>query len=300
VPDMYWLRTDTGWEQAEPFAFTTHSTMSLDAGDVDNDGVPEIFAADMKAYSGEDMMSMTPVMEDMMEGMTRQSVATSRQIMENVLQTQINPGDYVNLAPDWSVDGTGWSWSSKFGDLDNDGWLDLYVVNGMIEQTLFAHLPRHELVEKNQAFRNENGLRFRLMPGWYLDSTFSGRGMVMGDFDLDGDLDIVANNLRGPGQLFENRLCSGASLGVDLRWPESGNRNAIGARAILHSDKGNYLRDVRAGSGYLSGDPARLHFGFPASATLQQLEIIWPDGVRSTVDAPAGGTLLTVTREEER
>lgn len=300
VPDQIWLRTDTGWAPAQPFAYTTHSTMSLDAGDLDNDGKPEIFAADMKAYSNADMMAMAPVMEDMMEGMTRQSEQDNRQLMENMLQVQIGPANYVNLAPDWAVDGTGWSWSSKFGDLDNDGWLDLYVVNGMIEATLFGHMPKQELVEQNQAFRNENGLRFRLMPGWHLDSTFSGRSMIMADMDLDGDLDIVVNNLRGPGQLFENRLCNGASLQLDLRWPDSQNRNALGAQAILHTDKGSFLRDVRAGSGYLSGDAARLHFGFPTDAVVQQLEIIWPDGVHSLVDAPQAGTLMTVTRTKEQ
>jgi hypothetical protein len=70
--------------------------------------------------------------------------------------------------------------------LDNDGFLDLYSVNGMIEETLFGHMPNHELVEKNQAFRNEGGLRFRNTPGWRLDSQFSGRGMLMAD--LEGDM----------------------------------------------------------------------------------------------------------------
>jgi hypothetical protein len=271
--------------------------MSLDQGDVDNDGRPEIFAADMKPYSEADMIDMMPVMDDMMEGMTRQSVTADRQAMENMLQFPIAPGAYLNLAPDWSVDGTGWAWSSKFGDLDQDGLLDLYSVNGMIEETLFAHLPNHELVEKNQAFRNEGGLRYRLMPGWRLDSQYSGRGMVMADLDADGDLDIAVNNLRAPAQLFENHLCSGGqSLQVDLRWDGSANTHALGARVTLVADSGRYLRDVRAGSGYLSGDPSRLHFGIPTGSALTQLEIHWPDGATSTIPAPPPNTLLTVIR----
>ena len=272
--------------------------MSLDQGDIDNDGRPEIFSADMKPYSEADMTDMMPVMDDMMEGMTRQSVMDDPQTMENMLQVPLEAGSYLNLAPDWGADATGWSWSSKFGDLDNDGWLDLYVVNGMIEERLFSHMPNHELVEKNQALRNEGGLRFRTAPGWRLDSVLSGRGMVMGDLDGDGDLDIVANNLRGPAQLFENQLCGGQSVRVELRWPASGNTQALGAQVTLRTDQGDLLRDVRAGSGYLSGDPSRLHFGIPAGATLQSVQIRWPDGAASSVDAPAADSLITVTRTQ--
>ncbi len=297
VPDMIWLQdADGGWTPAEPFATTTYSTMSLDQGDIDNDGRPEFFAADMKAYDEADMVDMMPVMHDMMEGMTRESVTNDRQAMENMLQFPVGQGDYLNLAPDYGVDGSGWSWSSKFGDLDNDGYLDLYVVNGMIEETLFSHMPNHELVEKNQAFRNEAGLRFRSMPGWRLDSPLSGRGMVMADLDGDGDLDIAVNNLRGPAQLFENRLCSGTALEVDLRQATGANSRALGAQVTLHTDQGDFLRVVRAGSGYLSGDPARLHFGFPSDAALLSLEVRWPDGAVSQVETPAPNALLTVTR----
>ncbi|MFN3331755.1 MAG: ASPIC/UnbV domain-containing protein, partial [Caldilinea sp.] len=161
----------------------------------------------------------------------------------------------------------------------------------------FAHLPDHELVEENQAFHNDEGLRFVRMPGWQLDSINSGRGMVMADLDDDGDLDIVVNNLRGPARLFENQLCRGGEpLLVELRQPNSANPFAIGAHVRLLTDWGEMIRDVRVGSGYLSGDAPRVHFGVPHGAVIQALEIRWPDGALSRIETPRPGALLTVER----
>jgi hypothetical protein len=122
--------------------------------------------------------------------------------------------------------------------------------------------------------------------------------MIMGDLDNDGDLDIVVNNMRKSAQLFENQLCGGTSLQVELRWPASANFFGVGAQLVLTTDQGIMQRDVRATSGYLSGDPVRVHFGFSADAQLHSLQIQWPDGAASVVHEPKGAALLTVTRAE--
>ena len=186
--------------------------------------------------------------------------------------------------------------AGKFGDLDLDGFLDLYVVNGMIESTIFGHLPAGELVEENQAFRNDGKGMFMDMPDWGLQASASGRGLSMADLDGDGDLDLVVNNLRSAALLFENRLCGGASLQVDLIQSGSLNPQAIGAQLVLHSSVGSMSREIKSGSGYLSGDPARVHFGFPIGAELERLEIRWPDGMSSDVMHPGSDVLLTVQR----
>ena len=294
--DEVWLQDGNGdWQPTALFEDTSHSTMSIDRGDLDGNGVAEYFTTDMKpaTLGAQVIAEWMPLMDAAAK--TRQR--DDPQLMENVLQ--VWRGDrFVNEGYDRKIDATGWSWSGKFGDVDNDGDLDLYVVNGMIAGDLLDHLPGGELVEQNQALRNDGRGQFMPAAEWALGSARSGRSMSMADFDGDGDLDIVVNNLNSPAQLFENQLCAaGDALAIDLRWPDAANPFALGAVVRLHTDHGVILRDVRAVSGYLSGDPARLHFGVPAGATVQQLEIRWPDGAVSQIDAPLRNHLLTVTRQ---
>jgi enediyne biosynthesis protein E4 len=275
-PDQSWSYRDGAWMANTPFEATTYSTMSFDAGDINNDGRLEFFAADMQPTEDDEATQRIwrYVLDDL-ENAPR--LPDDIQITENVLQTQSANGGLINVAQQYRLAATGWTWSAKFGDLDQDGYLDLYAVNGMESIELFPHVPGNALIERNTAFRNNAGTGFTLMPAWGLDSLDGGRGMSMGDLDNDGDLDIVVNNLNAPSVLFENNLCGGRSLQVELRWPQSDNIYGIGARLMLQTSAGTYTRDLRASSGYLSGDPARVHFGFPGDAQLFSLEIEWPD-----------------------
>ncbi len=292
-PDYSFLRAVTGWVAAQPFDDMTTNTMSLDVGDVNNDGSAEIFATDMMPYQHNEatMAAWQPLMQKMThppEG--------DPQGMTNVLQSRNTTGRFVDNAKVSPLAATGWSWSSKFGDLNNDGFLDVYIVNGMIADGILDHLPNDELVEENQALRNDGTGGFVPAPEWGLGSTASGRGMTMADLDSDGDLDIVVNNLRSPAQLFENDLCGGAGLEVDLRFPSTGNPNAISARVTLDTSVGILQRRVRANAGYLSGETSRLHFGLSANAVIERMVISWPDGRVSTLDKPLPNLLLTITR----
>ncbi len=298
VRDVVFLNQPDGkWIKTEPFATTTFSTMSFDSGDIDNDGRWELFAADMHPYSEDEeiMRQWRPVMETM----PPPSPDDGPQVMANVLQERRDEG-WADTAEDWRIPFSGWTWSVQFGDLDQDGLLDLYVVNGMTAMEIFSHLPGDELVEENQAYRNDGGSQFAPAPEWKLNSTAGGRGMTMADFDGDGDLDVLINNLRAPSQMFENQLCSGLSLIVDLRQSGSGNTRALGAELLLHTSTGVYRRSVQAAGGYLSGRSARQHFGLPHGSRIEALEVRWPDGVVSMIEGPVlePDSWLTITRSD--
>jgi uncharacterized protein YuzB (UPF0349 family) len=296
VFDQAWIQKEGRWSEWPSLETTTHSTMSFDLGDVDNDGQYELFATDMKPYSddGGTVAAWQPVLRALLSDTRPEG---DPQVSENMFQVRSKDGAFHNQAPARGLDATGWSWSSKFGDLNQDGFLDLYVVNGMIELTTLGHLPNHELVEENQALKNDGMGNFEPMPEWGLNATESGRGMSMADLDGDGDLDIVVNNLRTPARLFENQLCEGSSLQVDLSWPGSGNTRALGSTLVLHLKKESQFRQVRASSGYLSGDPARVHFGLPDGDHPDWLEIRWPDGEISVVGDLEAGSHVVLTRD---
>ena len=294
VPDYVYLNRPRRWVPSAPFRQTTYNTMAFAEGDIDNDGRFELFAADMKPYaSGPDIAAAwAPVLP-------ADAVATDRdQIYANTLQVRGADGEYENRASAAGVDATGWSWSVQFGDLDNDGDLDLYTVNGMVGEA-FGHLPGAELVEENQVLRNDGTGAFVPDPEWGLGATESGRGMALADLDLDGDLDVVVNNYQAAAVLFENQVCGGASLQVDLSWPGSANPFAVGARLALTTDRATYWRETRVSSGYLSSDPPRVHFGFARGERPVDLSIVWPDGAVSTVPLAVAAALATVQRRAD-
>ena len=170
-PDRTWLRRADGWQLGELFSSMSLNTMSLAAGDLDNDGVDEIFSADMKPYTDDPgiLEFYGPLPEPRTEAV---------QVSANALLVRRH-GGYDNHAAGAGVDASGWSWAAQFGDLDNDGFLDLYVVNGMMSEELFAHIAAYALVEENQVYRNDGSGSFQPMPEWRLGSIASGRGMVM-------------------------------------------------------------------------------------------------------------------------
>ncbi len=296
TPDHIWFADNDGWDQVTPFTQTAFSTMGVDSGDIDNDGDLDLFATDMKPM--DDEPETLTAYEGVIADIEASPDTDNIQIPENVLLVAGEDG-YSSAATSFGIEATGWSWSGLFGDLDNDGFQDLYVVNGMVADNLFDHLPGASLTEPNQAFKNMAGERFEPAYSWGLDDLTGGRGMAMADLDSDGDLDIVVNNLNAPSRLYENRLCAGQALTVQLDWQGTGNPTAIGAQVVASRGSGDRLvRTVETSRGYLSGASAAVHLGLGSNWDAVDLEVVWPDGRVSEIsDIPVDHHVL-VTRHE--
>jgi len=147
LQDYIWLKQDERWNVARPFTQTPHSTMSTEWGYIANDERLSLFSTDMAPYdhSEETENAWMPVMEGNMGDMGDMAMhhdPADPQIMENVLQMQHQTGG-ENEARRRGIEAAGWAWSAKFGDLDLDGYLDLYIVNGMIGINMLSHLKRY-------------------------------------------------------------------------------------------------------------------------------------------------------------
>ncbi len=180
-------------------------------------------------------------------------------------------------------------WGSCFADFDNDGWLDLFHVNGwQLEGAEWLADPSVLFMSNGDGTFTEASL------GNGLVDNGQGRGVVCFDADRDGDIDIfVSNNGDGPS-FYVNQLVQSNYLGVVLRGP-SPNTQGIGAViTITPSIGGTQVREIRAGSNFLSQDPAEAHFGL-GDATSVDLSVRWPDGMISTESNVAANQLLVLS-----
>jgi hypothetical protein len=192
---------------------------------------------------------------------------------------------------------------SKWVDFENDGWPDMYFVNGHVYDN--AHLvdgAGAEFRQPVQLLRNERGRRFvDLVPalGPEVGRSMVGRGSATADFDNDGRVDLLAVDYEGPVMLLENRTRSGGHwLKLDLR-SAAPNVFAYGARVVGKCASRIWLADVAPATSYLSSSDPRIHWGLGEVDALDVLEIRWPSGRRQTLRDVAADQILRIEEPRE-
>jgi hypothetical protein len=297
--------------------------MTAVAADYDNDGWPDIYVA----------CDSTPswLFRNQRDGTFRQEglergVALSEDGLEQA-GMGVTVGDYdldghldvfkTNFSDDTHVlyrnDGSGYftdatiraglgvetryvGWGTGMVDLDNDGLPDLFVVTGSVYPEVERALPTYPFRTPRLVFRNLGGGRFEELieeagPG--VAAPHPSRGCAFGDFDNDGDVDVLIMNMNEPPSLLRNDVTGGGHwLKVLLQGVKS-NRSAIGARVLARYGGRAQVQEVTAQSSFYSANDRRLHFGLGA-ATTADLAIRWPNGATENVTAVAADQLVVI------
>ncbi len=187
-------------------------------------------------------------------------------------------------------------WGAGIMDLDNDGWPDIFYATGNIYPEIGAKLADYPFKSPNVVFRNLGDGRLEQLfdaAGPALGAAHSSRGCAFGDFDNDGDVDILVVNLNEPPSLLRNDLEGGGNwLKVRLIGTVS-NRSAIGARVVCSYGTRRQAQELMAQSSYYSCNDPRLHFGM-GQETAASLQVRWPCGAVQSVDDVPANQILTL------
>ena len=191
-------------------------------------------------------------------------------------------------------------WGAGVVDLDNDGFPDLFLVTGSVYPEVERTLPAYPFRTPRLVFRNLGDGRFEELideAGSGVAATHTSRGCAFGDFDNDGDMDIVVVNMNEPPSLLRNDVSgNGHWLKVLLIGVKS-NRSAIGARVVLRHGGRTQAQEVTAQSSFYSANDRRLHFGLGA-VTSAELTVRWPTGATETIGAVQADQLVVIREGE--
>jgi len=190
-----------------------------------------------------------------------------------------------------------WGWAATFADFDNDGHLDLFHVNGAGEIAQGPSWAFFTLDPSRLFMSNGDGTFTERSAELGIADTRQGRGAAAFDYDRDGDLDLMTFNNAQPGQLLRNDGGSSvAALTVRLRGLLP-NVEAVGARVYATTGATTQMRELSAGSNYVSAEPAEAHFGLGAATSVDELRVVWPDGEETVFAGVPGRRRITITRK---
>jgi YD repeat-containing protein len=278
---------------------TPFYSMGADIADLNNDGLVDLFATDMLATTH---FKQKVQMGEEPDNAFAVSLLPTPQYMRNALYLNSGMGYFMEAAYLAELAATDWTWSPKFGDLNNDGWVDLFIANGQVRNYIHADdFERNSalfegesggqalvdstradpiLKEKNLAFINRGDLVFEEVGSeWGLDHLGVSTGSALADLDRDGDLDLLYSNLDAPLSVCRNNSQTGNRVLIQLLGTSS-NRFGIGSEVRVRSALGTQVRYLTLASGVLSANEPLLHFGLGDDAVISELSVSWPSGKR--------------------
>ncbi len=306
--DYLYINNQDGTFTEDIMNWTSHlslSAMGVDMADINNDGNVDIFITDMLP---EEDSRVKSVME--FEGYNifklKQSKGFSQQYIQNTLQLNNGNNSFSEIAYFSGVSSTDWSWAGLLFDMDNDGFRDIYVTNGInhdLTDIDFINFFADEIMQKmaltgkkeaidsiiskmpvtpipNYAYNNQGNLKFEnSAKEWGLDTPGFSNGVAYADLDNDGDLDMVVNNVNMQSFLYRNnaeKYTDNNYLKIKLEGGEK-NKFAIGSVVKLYYNNSVILQELQPSRGFQSSMDYVMTIGLGTSDKIDSLRVIWPD-----------------------
>ncbi len=305
---------------------TSAASMGADIADIDNDGYNDIFVTDMLPSSYERLKTVT-TFDDWDRYMYGVDNNYYHQFTRNTLQHNNGNGTFSEIGRFSGVEASDWSWGALFFDMDNDGFKDLFIANGiykdLTDQDYLQYISNQSVMEnmieadgvkykelidiipsrpvKNQVYKNLGQNQFKPFTDSGLDMEGFSNGSAYADLDNDGDLDLIVNNVNMTSWVYENKasqIAKNTYLKFVLKGERS-NKLAIGSRITVSDAMSGqkYCYENLPARGFESSMDNRPNIGL-GSATIVDVEILWPSGTVTIQKGVKTNQILTFEEKD--
>lgn len=292
-------------------AHTSRSSMGNDVADFNNDGLLDIMVLDMLP-DNEKIRKQSAGDDDYELAEFKLKDGYNHQFVRNTLQLNLGGSLFSEIGQLAGVYSTDWSWSPLFCDVDNDGWKDIFITNGIYrrandldyikfltggnrvfpardltrytDRDLYEKMPDYPNI--NYIFKNNHDLTFSNMSGeWGIYNRSFSNGSTYADLDNDGDLDLITNNINENASIYKNNsatLSENHFLSIALKG-KGLNTRGIGARVTLYCNGQKQVVEQSPTRGFMSAASDVLHFGLGKNVIIDSLVVRWPDLSQQTL-----------------
>ncbi len=322
-PDFLYLNNGDGTfsESVKECTFQTSIFgMGHDVADINNDGLLDMYQIDMTPPDHyRRTVNVIPMRQETFDNSV--GYGFHHQYMQNSLQVNNGVFDnrpvFSNISLFAGVAYTDWSWGGLFMDMDNDGLKDLFVSNGVLKDINNQDIlsgpgsGRYFQAQKteyrpelfpctpvaNYAFRNNGDLTFsNTSLSWGFSEPTLTNGISCSDLDNDGDLDLVVSNVNKISAVYENRVADKENhyLKIRLNGPAT-NRFGLGCIVFVRTGNVTQKQELTLTRGYQSSVSPVLHFGLGKTQIIDELQVIWPDGMQQTLQKIKADQLISMS-----